>query len=133
MCRKSDTRTGGTLRRRGSMRVLIAAVLGTVFISFAHGAARKWTEEAKTVEIERAIEILNPEHREHYDSIETVNEACRMGMRALEKQIPKKPRITLHGTTDYNTTCKCRSCGSFVNTTDNYCRTCGQAIERSNT
>lgn len=29
---------------------------------------------------ERAIEILNPEHREHYDSIETVNEACRMGM-----------------------------------------------------
>ena len=50
---------------------------------------------------------------------------------ALEKQIPQKPRITLHGTTDYNTTCKCRSCGSFVNTTDNYCRTCGQAIERS--
>lgn len=35
--------------------------------------------------IERAIEILNPEHREHYDSIETVNEACRMGMEALEK------------------------------------------------
>lgn len=35
--------------------------------------------------IERAIEILNPEHREHYDSIETVNEACRMGMEALER------------------------------------------------
>lgn len=34
---------------------------------------------------ERAIEILNPEHREHYDSIETVNEACRMGMEALER------------------------------------------------
>ena len=32
---------------------------------------------------ERAIEILNPEHREHYDSIETVNEACRMGMVAI--------------------------------------------------
>ena len=39
---------------------------------------------------ERAIEILNPEHREHYESIEPVNEACRMGMKALEKQIPKK-------------------------------------------
>lgn len=29
--------------------------------------------------IERAIEILDPEHRENYDSLETVNEACRMG------------------------------------------------------
>lgn len=35
--------------------------------------------------IERAIEILNPEHREHYDSIETVNEACRIGMEALKR------------------------------------------------
>lgn len=33
---------------------------------------------------ERAIEILDPEHREHYESIETVNEACRMGMEALK-------------------------------------------------
>lgn len=31
--------------------------------------------------IDRAIEILNPEHKEHYDE---VNEACRMGMEALE-------------------------------------------------
>ena len=34
--------------------------------------------------IERAIEILDPEHREHYESIEIVNEACRMGMKALQ-------------------------------------------------
>ena len=33
--------------------------------------------------IDRAIEILDPEHREVYDSIEPVNEACRMGMEAL--------------------------------------------------
>ena len=32
--------------------------------------------------IERAIEILNPEHREHYESIDPVNDACRMGMEA---------------------------------------------------
>lgn len=40
--------------------------------------------------IDRAIEILNPEHRERYDSIETVNEACRMGMGALRllKELP---------------------------------------------
>lgn len=27
--------------------------------------------------IDRAIEILNPEHREHYDGLDEVNEACR--------------------------------------------------------
>ncbi len=45
--------------------------------------------------IDRAIEILNPEHREHYDSIETVNEACRMGMDALERTrwIPVEERL----------------------------------------
>lgn len=34
---------------------------------------------------ERAIEILDPEHREHYESIEPVNEACRMGMDAIRQ------------------------------------------------
>lgn len=37
------------------------------------------------MDIKRAIEILDPEHREHYESIEVVNEACRMGMEALRK------------------------------------------------
>ena len=37
------------------------------------------------MKIERAIEILDPEHREQYESIEPVNEACRMGMDALKK------------------------------------------------
>lgn len=35
--------------------------------------------------IDRAIEILNPTHREHYDGLDEVNEACRMGMEALER------------------------------------------------
>ena len=35
--------------------------------------------------IDRAIEILNPEHRECYDGLDEVNEACRMGMEALER------------------------------------------------
>lgn len=38
---------------------------------------------------EWAAEILDPEHLENY-SIETVKEACRMGMDALKKQIPEK-------------------------------------------
>lgn len=32
---------------------------------------------------ERAAEILNPEHRERYDNIETVNKACRIGTNAI--------------------------------------------------
>lgn len=36
--------------------------------------------------IDRAIEILNPTHREHYDGLDEVNEACRMGMEALKRQ-----------------------------------------------
>lgn len=35
--------------------------------------------------IDRAIEILDPEHRENYDGMDEVNEACRMGMEALER------------------------------------------------
>lgn len=42
------------------------------------------------ITIERAIEILDPTHREHYnelpDGMEQVNEACRIGMQALMKQ-----------------------------------------------
>ena len=35
------------------------------------------------MKIERAIEILDPEHRECYDGMDEVNEACRMGMEAV--------------------------------------------------
>lgn len=34
---------------------------------------------------ERAIEILDPEHREHYESIESVEEACRIGIKAIKR------------------------------------------------
>lgn len=45
--------------------------------------------------IDRAIEILNPEHRENYDGMDEVNEACRMGMEALERTrwIPCSERL----------------------------------------
>lgn len=39
--------------------------------------------------IERAAEILDPEHSEHYESIDIVREACRMGMEALKAQATK--------------------------------------------
>lgn len=45
--------------------------------------------------IDRAIEILDPEHRENYDGMDEVNEACRMGMEALKRQkwIPCSVRL----------------------------------------
>lgn len=45
--------------------------------------------------IDRAIEILNPEHREHYDGMNEVNEACWMGIEALERTrwIPCSERL----------------------------------------
>lgn len=88
--------------------------------------------------IERAIEILDPEHREHYDSIETVNEACRMGMAALEKQRPKKP-LTECAPYVPLINYKCGSCGSLlafnfderdvVYYNGRFCKHCGQAID----
>lgn len=48
-----------------------------------------------TMTIDRAIEILNPERREHYDSLDELNEACRMGMEALKRTrwIPCSERL----------------------------------------
>ena len=39
----------------------------------------------RAMTIDRAIETLDPEHRECYDGMDEVNEACRMGMEALER------------------------------------------------
>ena len=83
---------------------------------------------------ERAIEILDPTHREHYDSLETVNEACRMGMQALEKQIPKKP-IFNWGAFHYCPTCidinEHVSYDYLVDKGTKYCWRCGQALDWS--
>lgn len=79
---------------------------------------------------ERAAEILDPEHREYFDSLETVKEACRMGMAALKTRIPKstfepKSRIS----------CYCPTCGSkdFLSNDmgrlNAFCGNCGQALD----
>ncbi|MFR5876338.1 MAG: hypothetical protein ACLUFN_07600 [Eubacterium sp.] len=91
---------------------------------------------------ERAIEILNPEHREHYPSIEPVNEACRMGMEALEYRIPKKPTtdiinrgIDISGEYDIDSNYICPNCKSVVGVFENeehwydFCPNCGQALD----
>lgn len=95
---------------------------------------------SKSMTPERAIEILNPEHREHYDSIETVNEACRMGMEAIGYRIKKKPLIIKHdkdiklgyatwkaGVPIY----KCSRCNGFISRSNKFCTDCGQALDWS--
>ena len=89
--------------------------------------------------IDRAIEILNPDHREHYDGLEEVNEACRMGMEALKKQIPKDLDYEADG---YDTSGEliydiavCPSCGRHFeldfDEEAKFCPVCGQALDWS--
>ncbi len=89
------------------------------------------------MKIERAIEILDPEHREHYESIEPVNEACRMGMEALKKQIPVVPNYEgdgydPEGNMVYDVA-KCPECDHYFEEGVNdwgskFCPDCGQAL-----
>lgn len=87
---------------------------------------------------ERAIEILNPEHREHYESIEPVNTACRMGMEALEKQIPKKVNnleifCDIGACVPKTKSGNCPICNNFMIGNHTYCNDCGQALDWSDT
>ena len=43
--------------------------------------------------IERAIEILDPNHRENYESIDPINEACLMGMQALKNKCRQSRKL----------------------------------------
>lgn len=82
------------------------------------------------MENERAIEILDPEHREAYESLEPVNEACRMGVEALRRRVPESP----YPDGDAGVLA-CPSCGSgeYLHNEDGnrcrFCGQCGQAIE----
>lgn len=66
--------------------------------------------------IDRAIEILNPEHRENYDGMDEVNEACRMGMETLERPrwIPCSERLP-ENEEWYLTVVKPGNASAFVN------------------
>ena len=78
----------------------------------------------------RAIEILDPEHREQYGSIEPVNEACRMGREALLLRVPRSPYPD-----GDKSILACPGCGSgeYLHNEDGnrcaFCGQCGQAIQ----
>lgn len=79
---------------------------------------------------ERAMEILDPEHREHYDGLEEVNEACIMGMEAIRKQIPVKLITTLkYPISICCPTCKFDFYDKLVCRFSIHCPNCGQALD----
>lgn len=83
---------------------------------------------------EEAIGILDPDAKtvwKAYDGkdIERCNEACRLAVKALELQIPKKPEA------DYYTgKYICPNCHNevaySVDDFGNFCSVCGQAIQK---
>lgn len=86
----------------------------------------------KEITMERAVEILDPERRELFKAnLDAVNEACRMGMEALKKQIPAKPGRARSGAP------LCPCCDRFLNRHEQshgridipFCKWCGQAID----
>ena len=78
----------------------------------------------------RAAEILDPDRKERFNSIQIVEQACRMGRDALLKQVPMKPDIE---NSDMDGWAVCPSCEEYIVRPDSsdvaYCRYCGQAIE----
>lgn len=75
--------------------------------------------------VERAAEILDPKHRERYESLSVFEEACSMDRDALLLRIPRSP---------YKNGFACPNCGSsyylygYFNKPNKCCSNCGQAI-----
>lgn len=80
---------------------------------------------SEKMSVERAAEILDPKHRERYESLSAVEEARSMGRDALLLRIPRSP---------YKNGFACPNCGSsyylygYFNKPNKCCSNCGQAI-----
>ena len=80
-----------------------------------------------------AIETIKSIHFRVRNEIEEIKcvelqQAVKTAISALENQIPKKPEITLTGTTGWNTKTFCSVCKKEV-LSGNYCIHCGQALK----
>lgn len=81
--------------------------------------------------LERAAEILDPQHKEDYDSTETINEACEIGRKAIAKQIPMEPIKDNDQNVRYAMCYICPNCEKGFTGTGiaDYCYHCGQALD----
>lgn len=84
---------------------------------------------SEKMSVERAAGILDPRHRERYESLAAVEDACLMGRDALLLRIPRSP----HPDGD-KSILSCPNCGSgeYLHNQDEaentFCGQCGQAI-----
>lgn len=84
---------------------------------------------SEKMSVEHAAEILDPRHRERYESLAAVEDACSMGRDALLLRIPRSP----HPDGD-KSILSCPNCGSgeYLYNQDEaentFCGQCGQAI-----
>ena len=78
---------------------------------------------------EKAIEILKHEH-DYAQLLSYVNEALKTAVFALEKQIPKKPKVLkVQEVSGYKFgSCEC---GEHIMNNEKYCLNCGQALDWS--
>ena len=81
--------------------------------------------------IEYAMKILDDRNRTHYFNTAVVNEACRMGREALEKQIPKKPKIKKLLKNIDGFMLRCPNCEAVLQSDTPHCKYCGQALDWS--
>ena len=76
-----------------------------------------------------AIGILQEEH-DYAQLLSYVNEALEIAISAIEKQIPKKPKIMkVHEVSGYKYG-KCE-CGEHIMDDEKFCSNCGQATDWS--
>lgn len=84
---------------------------------------------SEKMSVERAAGILDPRHRERYESLAAVEDACSMDRDALLLRIPRSP----HPDGD-KSILSCPNCGSgeYLHNQDEaentFCGQCGQAI-----
>lgn len=87
---------------------------------------------------ERAMEILDCNHREHYDNIDTIDEACEIGRQAIAKQIKRKLDYEADGYDEKGALiydiAYCPVCNHEFEYEINdwgsaYCSDCGQALD----
>ena len=83
--------------------------------------------------IERAIEILDPTHKERYDKLETVEKACWIGMNALKRMQSKKVKnqATFNKMYARDMLGICPECGAELefDAHTKFCGYCGQRVE----
>lgn len=79
---------------------------------------------------EEAIEILQEEH-DWAQLLSYVNEALRIAIKSIEKQIPKKPKYVMDNIEHNFYECMCPNCKKYHREfyPFAYCNHCGQAID----